>query len=254
MHIIWPLNRRPYMLHTEPSLRIYFGDGDNQLFPENYLAWHDNLLLKPQFKNLTPLNLKKLFFLHQVHGITGKVITNDLLFSSFQDDGDFLITQDSYIGLGVMTADCVPVIAYDKKHHLIGIAHAGWRGTVGGVVLEMIKTMQTSFGTQIHDLKLFFGPSAKNCCYEVDDSFYHHLEDYFFGSDYLIKQKTGIYFDLPGFLVQQLASHLNLPRNQIVLNYNMCTICNERFWSYRRGTKKGAPQNIGRQMTVITLW
>lgn len=242
------------MLHTEPSFRIYFGDAQNQLYPADYLTWQDNLLVRPEFDCLAKFKLNTLFFLHQVHGVDGAIVSSQSCDRPFAQEGDFLITQESHLGIGVMTADCLPVVLYDKKNHAIGIAHAGWRGAIKGVVVAAVKKMQCAYNTQPDDLRFFLGPSAKKCCYQVDDQFGVNLEDYFFGSHYLHQKPTGLYFDLPGFVVQQLSELLAINPLSIGLSYNVCTICNPAFWSYRRGTKNGAPEKVGRQMTVVSLF
>lgn len=241
------------ILHTEPSFRIYFGDAKNELYPQEYLTWRENLLNYPQFECLSNLQLNSLFFLHQVHGIEGKVITQNDDINSFSQDGDFLITKDLKVGIGVMTADCVPLVLYDKKNNAVAIVHAGWRGAVKGVALKAIEQMQNAYDTRIEDITIFLGPSAKKCCYQVDDQFGSNLEDYFFGANYLHTKPTGAFFDLPGFLVRQLIECADIAEKNIRLGYNSCTICNPTFWSHRRGTQEGYPERVGRQMTVVTL-
>lgn len=241
------------ILHTEPSLRIYFGDAKNQLYQEEYLTWHDNLLNRPQYQSLAPLKLEGLYFLEQVHGVEGKIVDRENCDMPFTQMGDYLITQEPNLGIGVMTADCIPLVIYDKKSHVVAIVHAGWRGAVKGVALEAIKTMQTNYDTRLEDFKCFIGPSAKKCCYQVDDQFGKNLEEYVFGTNYIHQKPTGSYFDLPGFLVEQLKRSIGIKEEAIQLNYNSCTICNPTFWSHRRDTKNGACEKRGRQMTVVCL-
>ncbi len=240
------------ILHTEPSLRIYFGDAKNQLYQEEYLTWHDNLLERPEYQTLAPLRLERLYFLDQVHGIEGKIVDRENCTSPFTQEGDFLITKEPNLGIGVMTADCIPLVIYDKKSHAVAIVHAGWRGAVKGVAIEAVKAMHNIYGTQAEDLKCFIGPSAKKCCYQVDDQFARNLEEYVFGMNYIHQRPTGFYFDLPGFMTEQLRKSIGIQEEAIQLNYNACTICNTAFWSHRRDTKNGC-QKKGRQMTVVTL-
>ncbi len=241
------------MIHTESSCKIYFGDSSDQLFSKDYLSWNDNLLQRTHFTPLIEfLDIQNLTFLHQVHGIEGIKIDKSNLYAPFSVDGDFLITNRIRFGLGVMSADCTPVVCVDKRNHAIGIAHAGWRGAINGVVIAMLDRMKHAYGTNHQNIKLFFGPSVQQCCYEVSPDFKEKLKAYSFGSSCIIKQEKGYFFDLHRFLIKQLQLR-GISENSIDRTYALCTICNSRFWSHRRGTKEGSPERIGRQMTVVTL-
>lgn len=80
---------------------------------------------------------------------------------------DGLITNERGITLMLRFADCVPILLYDPVRRAIGIAHAGWRGTVSKVVTNTILAMQDTFGTHAPDLIACIGPSIGPCCYEI---------------------------------------------------------------------------------------
>ncbi len=80
---------------------------------------------------------------------------------------DGLITNQPGIPLMLRFADCVPILLYDPAHRAIGIAHAGWRGTVGKVLTNTVIAMGEAFGTVPRDLVACIGPSIGPCCYEV---------------------------------------------------------------------------------------
>lgn len=84
-------------------------------------------------------------------------------------DVDGLITNVPGITLAVFTADCVPVYFVDPVHKAIGLAHSGWRGTVGGISKEVIRQMKASFGTKPEDLICAIGPSICRKCYEIGE-------------------------------------------------------------------------------------
>lgn len=84
-------------------------------------------------------------------------------------DVDGLITNVPGITLGVFTADCVPVYFVDPVQKAIGLAHSGWRGTVGGISKEVIRRMKASFGTKPEDLICAIGPSICRKCYEIGE-------------------------------------------------------------------------------------
>lgn len=110
---------------------------------------------------------------------------------------DGLITNELGIPLMLRFADCVPILLYDPAHHAIGIAHAGWRGTVAKVLTNTVNAMRQEFGTLPHDLFACIGPSIGPCCYEI-------------GADVLEKVKHA-YPDTFDLLIHQNgAAHLNL--------------------------------------------
>lgn len=80
---------------------------------------------------------------------------------------DGLITNERGIPLMLRFADCVPILFYDPAHAAIGIAHAGWRGTVSKVVTNTVRAMQQTFQTNPHQLIACIGPSIGPCCYEI---------------------------------------------------------------------------------------
>lgn len=83
--------------------------------------------------------------------------------------GDGLVTQNPGILLAVQTADCLPIILVDRKTHAIGVFHAGWRGTVKGIVEKGVGELRRWFGTQPRDLLAAIGPAIHACCYEVGE-------------------------------------------------------------------------------------
>ncbi len=80
---------------------------------------------------------------------------------------DGLITDSEDVWLALTFADCVPILLHDPVHRAVGIAHAGWRGTVAGVARAAVEAMTRAFGTEPADLVAAIGPSIGPCCYEV---------------------------------------------------------------------------------------
>ncbi len=244
------------LIHDEPRFSIYFGDAQDQMYPMQYQQWKAaDLMNHPPIKELVSvLSIDHLSFLKQVHGTNGMLVTREHAEKTdpFGIEGDFLITQEAPIGIGVMTADCLPVVCYDRRHNVAGIAHAGWRGAVAGVVDAMLQRMHEQCGTVLADALFFLGPSAKKCCYQVDDSFGRYIAPYPFADAVLERRAGTTYFDLPGFVVRQLLEG-GVQALQIRLNYNSCTICDPRFCSHRRATRAGTASAGGRQMTVVAV-
>ena len=82
---------------------------------------------------------------------------------------DGLVTIEPGVTLCTYYADCTPLFFVDTVTHAIGLAHAGWRGTVGRIAEKVIRTMTDSFGTDPADLVCAVGPNISVCCYEVDE-------------------------------------------------------------------------------------
>jgi hypothetical protein len=238
------------IVHSSPLFSIYFGDKRDSINPQDYKKFNSTTLFDTEPFSLLKkrMSLQQLFFLHQVHGKDGKVIESESKsLPLFVEEGDYLITNNRFIGLGVATADCLPVIFFDKAHHAIGIAHVGWRGAFAGIVTEVIQQMQDRYATQISDIEIFFGPSVKHCCYEVDASFIDTMEHDSFALQAISQKSEKHYFDLPKYVTLQLYT-FGITEKQIGFEYNTCTMCNDTFCSYRRD--KGS---ANRQITVVSL-
>lgn len=83
------------------------------------------------------------------------------------DATDALITDAPGVLLVLRFADCVPVWLYDPRHHAIGLTHAGWQGTVQGIVAKTVRAMGAAFGSQPEELLAGLGPAIGPCCFEV---------------------------------------------------------------------------------------
>ncbi|MFZ1142065.1 MAG: peptidoglycan editing factor PgeF [Candidatus Sulfotelmatobacter sp.] len=83
--------------------------------------------------------------------------------------GDGLITATPGLLLAIQTADCLPVILVDAKRHVVGVFHAGWRGTVKRIVEKGVGELHRCFGSRPRDLKAAIGPGIQGCCYEVGE-------------------------------------------------------------------------------------
>jgi YfiH family protein len=80
---------------------------------------------------------------------------------------DALITNETEVALVLRFADCVPVLIYDPLQRAIGLAHAGWRGTVAGIAQATVRSMHSAFGSDPADLITGIGPAIGPCCYEI---------------------------------------------------------------------------------------
>lgn len=242
------------MLITHNNLTIYFGNASDSLYPHEYLtSSHDkNILAKKPFAKLQKmLAINQLIFLKQIHSTKGLIISNDQIkIPPFNTAGDFLITNVTTIGLGIMTADCLPLIIHDPIHNIIALIHAGWKGTINNISAIVTQKMQKLFGSDMSTMQVIFGPAAKKCCYKIREDFVARIKkNPLIDSKKVVVQKKDntLFFDLPR-CNQLLLEKVGIKKNAFNLNYNNCTICNNHYFSYRRQGKQA-----GRQMTVISL-
>jgi YfiH family protein len=241
------------IIHKSSHFSVYFGDAQDGLMPVYYLNLPDTPLLElePFSKLKAKMGLKDLIFLHQTHSERGSIVTPDFLAKNrpFKTEGDYLVTGIMQVGIGVMTADCLPIVFFDTIHHAIAVIHAGWRGSVLGVAIKALETMQEAYGTKPEDVAVFFGPSALGCCYEVSADFGNHLEGLSQPdkAQVLVERDSKFFFDNSLFNQLQLQA-AGIRKEAINAEYNLCTMCDSAFYSHRRDREAA-----GRQMTVINL-
>ncbi|BDC35139.1 laccase domain protein [Candidatus Dependentiae bacterium Noda2021] len=237
------------MIVEHNTVKIYFGDKKDGLTTTFYLNLNEPHLLDiAPFKALTNnLPLHALMFTEQVHGTHGIAVDSATLVNTkaFSVEGDYVMTNVPGIGLGVMSADCLPVIIIDTKHRAIAAIHSGWRGTVKGIVIKALQHMNVEYGTQVEDVTVIFGPAAGACCYEVQSDFLDAIPQQLI-SHSIIERDGKIYFDNTAYNIQLLKQR-GVQSQQIITQHNICTMCEPSYCSYRRD------KSVDRQMSVVTL-
>jgi len=236
------------LLHKDAHLLIYFGDVANS-FEGDFLAHSSSRQVRDVSSRLRLLQefleVDQLFFLRQTHSDQGITVSGELFVEP--QEGDFLVTDRKNSGLGVYTADCLPVVLYDSLNNTVGICHAGWIGSVTGVTLRALERMVKEYGTVLDKVQVFFGPSAQVCCYEVQESFLLNLEPFSFKKQVIREREGKLYFDLPLFNKLLLEKEGVNPESFITA-YTLCTICTESYCSSRRsGGRKE------RQVSIVAL-
>lgn len=237
------------IIHSAPSFIACFGDRQDELSLDDI----DHHILTDSLQSFAQkINSSQLIFPHQIHADHGFVVNNDYVYQNpdhnlFYKDGDYVITDLHNVGIGVVTADCLPVIMYAPSKHVIAVVHAGWKGSLQNVVAQAIEEMKQQYKIVPADLKVFFGPAAKACCYEVQQDFYDAFMNEGYDATAFIRKKNKIYFDNATFVSFQLRN-LGISADNIYTKYNICTICDISFCSYRRDQEKA-----GRQVTVVAL-
>ena len=161
---------------------------------------------------------------------------------------DAMVTKIKGLGLGVVTADCVPIILFDKKNEIIGCIHAGWRGAFSGIVENTIrKFKKLNSGNKIYAA---VGPCINSKNYEVDLNFFKKFK--------LKSRKNVIYFikknkDKKFFNLRKYINDKLIKLNIKVDHVNKDTFKQKsKFFSYRRSKKLGE-NDYGRCISVISM-
>ncbi len=163
---------------------------------------------------------------------------------------DALVTDCPGLLLGILTADCAPVLFADREAGVVGAAHAGWKGAIGGVTDAMIAAME-ALGARRERIVAAIGPCIARASYEVDDGFLRTFaaadpaNDRFFAAS----REGHHQFDLEAYVAHRLAA-AGLTRIEAL---GLDTYADEaRFFSFRRATHRGEA-DYGRQISLIGI-
>lgn len=233
-----------------PPFSLYFGDRQSSLSRDLLMAPLDDQTMGKImgiFKDT--MSIDDLLFLKQTHSSMGVTVSQEVIpaLKVNKPEGDFLITGDVGVALGVYTADCLPIVLYDPKNHALGVCHAGWMGTVAKVLIRMLNEMKVQYGTDPLHVQALFGPSARICCYEVQEDFKKHVEQYAFKEQILTKRDEKWYFDIPLCNKLQLMEY-GVPLESCDMTSNACTICEGNYCSNRLNR-----EDTSRQLNVAVL-
>lgn len=152
-----------------------------------------------------------------------------------QHPADGLTTDTPGLFLLGYFADCVPILAYDPVHRAVGLAHAGWRGTLLSIAGRLVEEMAAAWGTRPEDLVVGLGPSIGPCCYEVGEEVIAGVRANLPEPEALLRpgRPGHAYFDL--WEANRRALVRAGVRLEQIETAGICTACHvERFFSYRR--------------------
>jgi hypothetical protein len=191
----------------------------------------------------------KLVTLHQVHSPDAIHVT-----APYPDDSrpraDAMVADRPGLILGILTADCAPVLLGDREAGIVAAVHAGWKGALGGVVAATVARMER-LGADRARIAAAVGPCIARRSYEVDEAFLRRFaeadpeHERFFGPG----REGHCQFDLEGFVLARLAA-AGLTRIEALGEDTYSQP--DRFFSYRRATHKGEA-DYGRQISLISL-
>lgn len=158
---------------------------------------------------------------------------------------DAMVTDRPGIALGILTADCAPVLLADAEAGVIGAAHAGWRGALAGVTEAAIVAME-ALGARRARIAAAIGPCIAQASYEVDGSFRDRFGDH----RWFVDGPAGKpHFDLSGYVATRLRDAGIGSVETLALDTYADP---DRFYSYRRATHRGEA-DYGRQLSLIAL-
>jgi polyphenol oxidase len=223
---------------TLSGLNVGWGSGDNrETIAENRRRAVDSVMPDAQ-----------LVTVHQVHSAT--VVEAGDWSEMDRPHADALVTDRPNLLLGILTADCAPILLADAEAGVVGAAHAGWRGALAGVAEATVAAME-ELGARRERIAAAIGPCISARSYEVDHSFAERLlaedsaNERFFSEGPSAKP----HFDLEAYVAVRLAS-AGIGRVEAL---GLDTYADpDRFYSYRRATHRGEP-NYGRQVSLIGL-
>ena len=170
-----------------------------------------------------------------VRAVTGKDIGVGIFKPRDMESVDALITNEKGVTLVTYYADCTPLFFVDTKNKVIGLAHAGWRGTVGRIGEKVVRKMTELYGTSPEDIKAAIGPAVSVCCYEVDlpcaENFIN-LEG-LDSSKFVFPKENGKYMIDLLETNRQILELCGVKNENITIS-DLCTNCNsDILWSHR---------------------
>lgn len=188
---------------------------------------------------------------HQMHGATAVVMSQPWSDPSQATAADAIVTASPGLAVGVLTADCAPILFADAEARVVAAAHAGWKGARSGILAAAVAAME-EIGARRERITAAIGPTISQACYEVGPDFREALlSDAPAAARYFSEMpgQTRPLFDLPGF-VKALLRDAGVTR---VEDLQCCTYQNESlFYSYRRSVHRGEP-DYGRQISAIVI-
>ncbi|MBL0320357.1 MAG: peptidoglycan editing factor PgeF [Alphaproteobacteria bacterium] len=185
----------------------------------------------------------------QIHSSKVSIVDNEWP-QEKPPEADALVTDVPGEALGILTADCAPVLFADLQCQIIGAAHAGWRGALSGVLENTVDAM-IRCGAKREHIRAIIGPCIHQASYEMGPEVLDQFLD--ISSDYHVffkhsSKKNHFMFDLPAFVRYRLDDC----GTTSIFNINIDTYANEEYFSYRRNTHR-QEKGYGRLISAIAL-
>ena len=220
------------------SLNGGLGSGDD---PERV---RENRRRMTERLGLPPENLVSLYQVHSAEAVVVEAPFPE------RPRADAMATRVPGLGLGILTADCGPILFADAENRVVGAAHAGWKGALGGVVEATVAAME-ALGAERRSIVAVLGPTIAQASYEVGLDFMERFRAEVPDCERFFEEgRPGhAQFDLPGFILERLAK----AGIGEATTLGLCTYADpERFYSFRRTTHRNEP-DYGRLISAIAL-
>lgn len=191
----------------------------------------------------------ELVTVHQIHSADVETVTGPMPLDQ-RPQADAMVTDQPNLLLGILTADCVPVLFYDPKANVIGAAHAGWKGALAGVTNKVLTAME-ALGSDQANIACAIGPCIAQASYEVDAAFRtRFLADDATNDRFFAAGKPDHYqFDIEDYVAARLQAAGITRIDKLGLD----TYAHEdRYFSYRRSCHRDEA-GYGRQISLIGL-
>lgn len=191
----------------------------------------------------TGISLENLFTPNQIHGNEVIILTEG---KDPAHDADAVVTALEGLPIGILTADCLPLLFYDPVKQIIGAAHAGWKGTALSIATKTIDAMASSFGSAPGDIRAAIGPHIGPCCYPVGENVFEEFKKAFIWHEECF-ENIGSTLRLDLGIANRLQLLSSGIREENIGTEARCTACSEGlFFSHRK--ENGV---TGRQLSVI---
>lgn len=218
------INNKEFITFSDENIKVKFSTALNGI---NYKKEDEDG--KSNLNSLKELfSLDKVVYVNQIHSsdfidATGKDFKGD-------KDCDAIVTSDKNTLVGVFTADCVPVIAYDKEKEVIAAIHSGWKGTYNNIVRSTCEYMKNNY--ECENIKVIIGPHVRECCYEVSEELANKFT-VAFGEDVC----SGRMLNLEKCVEVQLQG---VVKKENINSLGICTYCEKyiKMHSYRQNQEK----------------
>jgi YfiH family protein len=187
----------------------------------------------------------------QIHDDRVKIVSEELRGKGSSDfDGaingtDAMVTNVPNTCLMVLLADCVPILLYDPLKEVVGVVHAGWKGTLRFIAQSTVKTIQEHFGSAPEDIVVGIGPSIGPCCYQVGQEVVSQVEEVFESTQHIVSNRSADgkgYLDLWKANLEQLLD-IGIPEENIKMARTCTCHHHDVFFSYRY--EKGTTGRFG---------
>ncbi len=191
---------------------------------------------------------KNIFLIHQIHS-NKFIYVNEKYNKKIKPKADAIITNQRYLPVAVLTADCAPILIYDNKINMIAAIHAGWKGAFKGIIDKVINFMVKK-GCKLKNMTAVIGPSISVKNYEVREDFRQKFIKKDKNNNKFFKiNKQKLYFDLTKYIRSSLQA--NNIKNIDSIKIDTFDIKN-KFFSARRALKL-KHNDYGRNISIIML-